>query len=43
MNKKKFTAENDEVAEGVMINFNVELLKHGIRRKMLDFSEDVSL
>ena len=28
---------------GLMINFNVELLKHGIRRKVLGFSEEVSL
>jgi GxxExxY protein len=27
---------------GLMINFNVELLKHGIRRKVLGFSEGVS-
>jgi GxxExxY protein len=28
---------------GLMINFNVELLKRGIRRKVLGFSEEVSL
>lgn len=28
---------------GLMINFNVELLKHGIRQKVLGFSEEVSL
>jgi GxxExxY protein len=28
---------------GLIINFNVELLKHGIRRKVLGFSEEVLL
>jgi GxxExxY protein len=28
---------------GLIINFNVELLKHGIRRKVLGFSEEISL
>jgi GxxExxY protein len=28
---------------GLMINFNVELLKHGIRRKVLGFPEEFSL
>jgi GxxExxY protein len=28
---------------GLIINFNVELLKHGIRRKVLGFAEEISL
>ena len=27
---------------GLIINFNVQLLKHGIRRKVLNFQEEVS-